>query len=145
MNPGFVLMGVILTDGGGSKAWLQEPTLTSNRSVPVKPGDSVGRFRVARILQDRVELDGPAGPVVVRLFNQVYGAGGTPAVSPGGARQAPRQGPAVSPPVSGPPARAVSREAPTADQPGAADQPGTSDQAGAAEQPGGVDQDEGND
>ncbi len=59
----FVLSGLVVLDGGDGSAWLQEPSLTENRIVRVRRGDSVGPWRVTRILKDRVELEGPAGSV----------------------------------------------------------------------------------
>lgn len=69
----FVLSGVIVLEGGRGLAWLQEPTLTGNRVLSVRAGDSIGPYRVGKILDDRVELEGPAGTVLVPLS----GPGGT--------------------------------------------------------------------
>lgn len=60
---GFVLSGLVVLDGGDGSVWLQQPTLTKNEIVRVRRGDSVGPWRVSRILGDRVELEGPAGTV----------------------------------------------------------------------------------
>jgi flagellar biosynthesis GTPase FlhF len=65
---GFVLSGVISFDGGGGLAWLQEPKLTNNEVVAVRRGDSVGPYRLTQIFEDRVELEGPAGKILVPLF-----------------------------------------------------------------------------
>lgn len=70
----FVLSGVVFVEGGKGVAWLQEPTFTRNQIVSVRPGDSVGPYRVTRILQDQIELAGPAGTVTVPLA----GTPGTP-------------------------------------------------------------------
>jgi hypothetical protein len=59
----FVVSGLVVLDGGDGSAWLQEPSLTENQIVRVRRGDSVGPWRVTRILEDRVELEGPAGSV----------------------------------------------------------------------------------
>ncbi len=62
----FSMTGVVVVEGQ-SRVWLQEPSLTQNRIVVVRVGESVGPYRVTKILEDRVELDGPAGILVVRL------------------------------------------------------------------------------
>lgn len=76
----FVLSGVIVFEGGGGLAWLQEPTLTGNSVVTVRPGDSVGPYRLTRILEDRIELEGPAGKVLVPIYG-VHDAPGTAVAS----------------------------------------------------------------
>jgi hypothetical protein len=63
----FVLSGVVFVEGGRGVAWLQEPTLTKNQIVTVRPGDSIGAYRVTRILADQVELEGPGGKFSVPL------------------------------------------------------------------------------
>jgi hypothetical protein len=62
----FTLSGVVVVEGGG-RAWLQEPTLTQNQTVAVRPGDSIGPYRLTKILEDRVELEGPGGKFSVML------------------------------------------------------------------------------
>ena len=62
----FVLSGVVVVEGGG-RAWLQEPTLTKNEIVSVRPGDSIGPYRLTKVFDDRVELEGPRGSFAVRL------------------------------------------------------------------------------
>src|SRR2546425_11573837 len=59
----FVLSGLVVLDGGDGSAWLQEPSLTKNEIVRVRRGDTLGPWRVTRILEDRVELEGPGGSV----------------------------------------------------------------------------------
>ncbi len=73
----FVLTGVVHVEGGRGVAWLQEPTFTNNQIVTVRPGDSVGPYRVTKILEDKVELVGPGGTVFVPLA----GAPGTVSVA----------------------------------------------------------------
>ncbi len=70
----FVLSGVVFVEGGRGLAWLQEPTFTNNEVVTVRPGDSIGPYRVTKILEDQVELEGPAGKFSVPLA-------GTPATA----------------------------------------------------------------
>ena len=75
----FVLSGVITKQDGGSMALLGEPTLTQDRPLLVREGDQLGPYRVAKIREDRVELDGPSGKLVVRLFVSAgFGAPVTP-------------------------------------------------------------------
>jgi hypothetical protein len=74
----FVLSGVVVFDGGKGLAWLQEPTLTGNQVVALRPGETLGPYRLARILDDRVELEGPSGTVLV----PVYGGGQGGAAGP---------------------------------------------------------------
>jgi hypothetical protein len=77
----FVVTGVVFVEGGRGLAWLQEPTFTNNKVIAVHPGDSVGPYRVTKILECQVVLEGPGGTVSVPL------AGGpgtaTAAVGPG--------------------------------------------------------------
>jgi hypothetical protein len=86
----FVLSGVIMFDDGQGVAWLQEPSLTQNRVVARRPGDSVGPWRLTKLLGNRVELEGPTGTVIVPLHNAgAVGAGGVgadPAASAPAAR-----------------------------------------------------------
>lgn len=63
----FVLVGVVLLEGGRGLAWVQEPTFTSNKVVTVRLGDSVGPYRVTKILTHQVELTGPGGAISVPL------------------------------------------------------------------------------
>lgn len=82
-EPRFVLSGVVFVEGGtGGRAWLLEPTLTQNQVITVRPGDSIGPYRLASIHDDRVELQGPSGKLVVPLAGvsgPVTAAGPTPA------------------------------------------------------------------
>lgn len=64
----FVAVGVMLVDGAPGLAWLLEPRLTQNRPMAVRQGESIGPYQVTRILDDRVELTGPGGPVWVPLL-----------------------------------------------------------------------------
>jgi hypothetical protein len=91
----FVVSGVILYDGGGL-AWLQEPSLTSNRAVAVRLSDSIGPYRVTKILDDRVELEGPGGTVLVPVYNGPAGPGSAVAMTGDGSATA------ATPHASGP-------------------------------------------
>ena len=82
----FVLSGVILYEGGGL-AWLQEPSLTGDRAVALRLSDSIGPYRLTKILDDRVELEGPTGTILVPVYN-AQGSGSTVATA----------GPGVAPP-----------------------------------------------
>lgn len=75
---GFVLTGLVYVDGEEGLAWLREPTFTDNEIVPVRAGDTVGPYRLTRILEDRVELEGPGGKLSVLLS----GSGSTTVVEP---------------------------------------------------------------
>src|SRR5437899_12390089 len=59
----FVVTGVLILDDGDGWAWLQEPSLTNNESVRVRRGHTVGQWRLTRLLEDRVELEGPGGRI----------------------------------------------------------------------------------
>ena len=73
----FVLTGLVYVEGGRGLAWLQEPTFTNNQTVIVRVGDSVGPYRLTKILDDQVELEGPGGKVSVPLA----GTGGAVSVA----------------------------------------------------------------
>ena len=64
--PQFMLTGVVVVEGGG-RAWLHEPVLTQGQPVALRPGESIGPYRLTQILEDRVELVGPSGPTWVML------------------------------------------------------------------------------
>jgi hypothetical protein len=88
-DPNFTLTGVVFVEGGtGGRAWLQEPTLTQNQVVPLRPGESIGPYKLAAIKEDRVELQGPAGKVVVFLAGA--GAPATPVAENNAAATRPR-------------------------------------------------------
>jgi len=63
----FVLVGVVLLEGERGLAWVQEPNFTNNKVVTVRLGDSVGPYRVTKILTHQVELTGPGGTISVPL------------------------------------------------------------------------------
>jgi hypothetical protein len=65
-TPNFTLSGLVVVEGGG-RAWLQEPVLTQNQPVGLRPGESIGPYRLTKILDDRVELAGPNGTFTVLL------------------------------------------------------------------------------
>ena len=46
---------------------MQEPQLTQNQPVAVRPGESIGPYRLTKVLEDRVELQGPGGTISVLL------------------------------------------------------------------------------
>ena len=72
----FTLTGVVFVAGGAGRAWLQEARLTHDQVVSVRVGDGIGPYRLAKILEDRVELEGPTGTLVVLLL----GTSGAPIV-----------------------------------------------------------------
>jgi len=63
----FVLSGVVFVEGGRGLAWLQEPSLTQDQVVTLRQGDSIGPYRLTKILEDQVELEGPVGKFSVPL------------------------------------------------------------------------------
>ena len=65
-EPRFVLSGIVVVDGGG-RAWLQEPQLTQNQTVALRVGETIGPYRLTKVMDDRVELVGPAGTLSVLL------------------------------------------------------------------------------
>jgi hypothetical protein len=77
-TPNFTLSGLVVVEGGG-RAWLQEPVLTQNQPVALRPGESIGPYRLTKVFEDRVELVGPNGTFSVMLAG-IQGA--TVATSP---------------------------------------------------------------
>jgi hypothetical protein len=65
-TPRFTLSGLVVVEGGG-RAWLQEPLLTQNQPVALRPGESIGPYRLTKIYEDRVEMVGPSGAFSVML------------------------------------------------------------------------------
>lgn len=63
----FVLSGLVYVEGGRGLAWLQEPNYTSDKVVVVRVGDTIGPYRLTKILDDQVELEGPGGKLSVPL------------------------------------------------------------------------------
>ena len=91
-SPGgqFSLVGVVLLEGGRELAWVQEPRFTDNKVVTVRVGDSVGPYRVTKILTHVVELTGPGGTISVPLAGApgaVSVASSSDPSSAGGARR----------------------------------------------------------
>jgi hypothetical protein len=80
-QPRFTVMGVVIRAEGEAWAWIGEPTHTQNKLVRVRQGDRVGPYRVTKIVEDRVELTGTSGVVVVRISASVPDA---PAQASGG-------------------------------------------------------------
>src|SRR5262249_37855879 len=64
---GFVLAGVVSVEGGGGVAWLQEPTLTQDKVVTARVGERIGPYRLTKISEDQVEMEGPQGKFSVPL------------------------------------------------------------------------------
>src|SRR5262245_26360737 len=73
----FVLTGIVYVEGGQGLAWLQDPTFTNNKVLTLRPGDRIGPFRLTKILEDQVELEGPSGKISVPLA----GSGGAISVA----------------------------------------------------------------
>jgi hypothetical protein len=107
----FVLTGVVVLDGERGVAWLQEPTLTGDRVVTLRVGQSIGRYTLEKVFEDRVELKGPAGRVMVSLYNP--NAPGPAVTSAEGGNSPPSQvaaaHPAKSPELQGQAEQALSK------------------------------------
>lgn len=84
----FFLNGVVTKPDGSSMALLSEPTLTQDRARFVREGDRIGPYRVAAIKEDRVELDGPSGRVIVRLSSSAGSGAPVSAAAPASAAAA---------------------------------------------------------
>lgn len=95
----FVLVGVVVLEGERGLAFVQEPNFTGNKVVTVRLGDSVGPYRVTKILSHLVELTGPGGTVSVPLA-------GTPGAGGVASSAGPSSPAAVQRPASGIPAAA---------------------------------------
>jgi len=76
-NEQFVLTGIVYVEGGQGVAWLQEPTFTNGKVLTLRPGDQIGPYRLTKILEDQVELQGPGGKISVPLA----GSGGAISVA----------------------------------------------------------------
>ena len=63
----FVLTGMVVWSEKEGVAWLQEPEFTRNEIVTVRIGENVGPWKLTQFLENGVELDGPAGKVLVPL------------------------------------------------------------------------------
>lgn len=86
-SPGgqLLVVGVVLLEDGRGLAWVQDPTFTNNKIVTVRLGDSVGPYRVTKILTNKVELTGPGGTLSIPLA----GAPGAVSVASSGASSSP--------------------------------------------------------
>ena len=101
----FVLTGLVVWSGKEGVAWLQEPDLTRNQIVTLRIGESVGPWKLTRFLDNGVELEGPAGKVLIPLQN--VGSSGTAVAAGAPAAPAPAAASTASavatPPVPDPP------------------------------------------
>jgi hypothetical protein len=75
-KPLFELDGLVKRDGDDSYALLKEPEITAGASVLVRQGESVGRYRLVAVEEDRVLLQSPDQEVIVVKLG---GAPGSPA------------------------------------------------------------------
>ena len=85
----FVLTGMVVWSGNEGVAWLQEPDLTRNEMVALRIGESVGPWKLTRFLDNGVELEGPAGKVLIPLHNAGGGGTAVAAGAPAGTAPAP--------------------------------------------------------
>ena len=79
--PKFMLSGVVL-DGDTEIALLQEPSLTQNQVRIVARRGEIGSYTLTAVLEDRVELEGPAGKITVPLSGPSRPTAATAAVAP---------------------------------------------------------------
>jgi hypothetical protein len=78
---GLVLTGVVIA-GEKALGFVQDPKLTDNKIVAVRKGDTLGPYTVTAIESDRMNLEGPNGPVTIRLARQTgTSVGATPQAS----------------------------------------------------------------
>ena len=110
----FVLTGMVVWSGNEGVAWLQEPDLTRNEMVALRIGQSVGPWKLTRFLDNGVELEGPAGKVLIPLYNA--GGGGTAVAA--GAPSAPAPAPTAATPPRDEAARVATQPAPVSPDPG---------------------------
>jgi hypothetical protein len=110
------LHGVVL-DGPQSRAYLEDPV--GQRVAGYALGDTVGGGKLVRILEDRVVIRRPDGPIEVMLKDPAKPLPAPPASSTPGA--APAHAPATAPAV--PDAAAAPAPAPTAESPPASTAP----------------------
>ena len=85
----FVLTGMVVWSGNEGVAWLQEPDLTRNEIVALRIGESVGPWKLTRFLDNGIELEGPAGKVLIPLHNAGGGGTAVAAGAPAGPAAAP--------------------------------------------------------
>jgi hypothetical protein len=97
----FSLIGVVMLEDGRNLAFIQEPNLTKDKVVIVRLGDTVGPYRVTKILTHQVELTGAGGAVVIPLAG-LPGAVGVASAS--GATKPSAAGPPSEPAGNSPPA-----------------------------------------
>jgi hypothetical protein len=90
----FLLSGVLVLDGERGVAWLSEPTLTQNLVRVVRTGESIGAYQLTKVFENRVELQGPEGPVMVPL----NGGPGTPTATASAAPPPAQPQASVAPP-----------------------------------------------
>ena len=107
----FVLTGVVAVDGGGGVAWLQEPTHTQDKVVTARVGEKIGPYRVTKILEDQVEMEGPQGKFSVPLAGSSATARSQEPSQPSVPARPARASNAAAPVA--PPAQAAGQSAPT--------------------------------
>lgn len=81
--PQFVLNGIVIPDNGRAFVWIQEPTLTQGKVIVLRPGETVGPYRLGKVEDDRVELEGPGGKMMVPLYARAPGAPAAPGATAG--------------------------------------------------------------
>jgi hypothetical protein len=112
----FVLTGMVVWSGNEGVAWLQEPDLTRNEMVALRIGQSVGPWKLTRFLDNGIELEGPAGKVLIPLHNAGGGGTAVAAGAPAGTAAAPAPTAATLPRDDA--SRAATQPAPVSPDPG---------------------------
>jgi hypothetical protein len=111
----FVVSGVIVLEDGAGMAWLREPALTGDQVVALRPGDSVGPYRLTKILADRIELEGPAGKILLPIYDGLRAPlTSVASANPGTSRSIPSPGPSSATAPGPTAASSVDSEIPTA-------------------------------
>ncbi len=95
---GSIMLHGVMVDGERSRAYLDDPA--ANRVVGYKLGDEVAGGRLDRILEDRVVIQGPQGPIEILLHDpsKAVAENAPPFVA------APARGGAMAPPAAAAPA-----------------------------------------
>lgn len=81
--PQFVLNGIVIPENGKAFVWIQEPSLTQGKVIVLRPGETVGPYKLGKVEDDRVELEGPGGKVMVPLYARAPGAPAAPGATAG--------------------------------------------------------------
>lgn len=81
--PQFVLNGIVIPDNGRAFVWIQEPSLTQGKVIVLRPGETVGPYKLGKVDDDRVVLEGPGSKIMVPLYARAPGAPVAPTATTG--------------------------------------------------------------